>query len=150
MALRIKLHGQPDETDLSRVRRFRAENAGAFSPEVIQWFGQLETDLEYVYHKDNLADRLNRFSQINTLQSGLIKKITAIKNAYEKKADGAIGAAALSSLLNDMASLLCDIRSTIAHHRIEAMRTGIAKPGFGQFANPIMQRWARITKLIKD
>ncbi|MFH1941235.1 MAG: PEP/pyruvate-binding domain-containing protein [bacterium] len=47
--LRIKIHGQPEASDLERVRAFRKQNAASLSAEVLAKFDTLEKDLEGSY-----------------------------------------------------------------------------------------------------
>ena len=36
----------------------------------------------------------------------------------------------------------------VAHNRFEALRTGIAKPGYAQYTTPAMRAWARVAKVL--
>ena len=36
----------------------------------------------------------------------------------------------------------------VAHNRFEALKTGVAKPGYAQYSTPWMRAWARVAKVI--
>ncbi|MBN2410807.1 phosphoenolpyruvate synthase [candidate division KSB1 bacterium] len=53
--LRVKLHGQPDISDLQRLREYRSNYRGRFSQEQIKLFDTLEQDLIYVFQPINFS-----------------------------------------------------------------------------------------------
>lgn len=53
MDLRVKIHGQPEEADLARVKAFRAKHKAQLTPDLLKSMDELITDMNYVYESDN-------------------------------------------------------------------------------------------------
>ncbi len=54
MNTRIKIHGEPDETDLDRVREFRTKYKGKIPPNIDKKLKTLEQELALVYRESSL------------------------------------------------------------------------------------------------
>ena len=111
--LRVKLHGQPEPEDLSRVREFYARHRDSISPELDSVFRSLEKELDTVYQPLQLKS-LERFlnqirpqfishDQINRL----IKNYSHITEQPEKKSSQ------YGSLCMELADLLWNIRKSL-------------------------------------
>jgi len=55
MNLRVKLHRQPDETDIKKVKEFRTSNESKLSEKQEKSFIELITDLEKFYRPTSAA-----------------------------------------------------------------------------------------------
>jgi len=61
MPLRLKIHGQPEPSDLDRVRAFRRDRAAGLSPELVQKLEQIEKEMATAYAAATL-DRFARYA----------------------------------------------------------------------------------------
>jgi hypothetical protein len=56
MDLRVKLHGQPQPSDIDRVKTFRGSNKSKLTPELEEKFSKLLTDMEELYKPVDIND----------------------------------------------------------------------------------------------
>jgi len=74
--LRVKIHGQPDATDLNKVIRFKENNKSKFSSDLLKKFDELIADLEIVYRPAEL-NSLEKYLKNLPNDSALKVSITA-------------------------------------------------------------------------
>ncbi|MBN1481144.1 phosphoenolpyruvate synthase [candidate division KSB1 bacterium] len=72
--IRIKLHGQPDASDLQNVRAFRLKNAGKISSNQQKLFNQLEADLAEAFRPLN-SNSLRQYSRLLPQKSRVVTKM---------------------------------------------------------------------------
>lgn len=80
MDLRIKIHGQPDATDLTKVKNFKENNKSKLNLDLLKKFDELIADMEVVYRPADL-NSLEKYLKNLPNNSALKVSITAfIKN----------------------------------------------------------------------
>ena len=90
MNLRVKIHGQPEFSDLQSVINFRSKNINKLTPQLDSLFNKLTADMEYVYQPVLLTDLnalLKKIPTDNTLRSAITDYI---KTYSGKKTDKTI------------------------------------------------------------
>lgn len=108
--IRVKIHGQPDASDLQRVRAFRQKNQGKIKPSLEPLFKTLEQDLELAYQPTNLQSLgkyLNKLPANHSLTVQLKDLITRSASADKTTMNRQ---AFLQNILKGMSDLLWAIR----------------------------------------
>ena len=75
--IRIKLHGQPEEIDLQKVREFRQKNAMKLSSAQFKLFDQLEIDLIRAFAPIDFK-QLQKYTGVLPPQSNIVQKCTEL------------------------------------------------------------------------
>ncbi|MBI9070787.1 MAG: hypothetical protein JEY94_04275 [Melioribacteraceae bacterium] len=94
MSLRIKIHGQPDFTDLEKVKEFKEKNKLKLTSELLQKFDELIADLETVYKPvdfNSINKHLKNISKNTGLKDTIL---TFIKNSQNNLVEEKIREAA--------------------------------------------------------
>jgi len=95
MDLRVKIHGQPEMSDLAKVKSFKENNKAKLSPGLIKQFDELIADMEFVYKPmdlNSLEKYLKNISNESTLKDSIslfIKKYSQ-GGSIKEKISGAI------------------------------------------------------------
>ncbi|MCW3788190.1 PEP/pyruvate-binding domain-containing protein [Plebeiibacterium sediminum] len=53
--IRVKIHGQPDESDINEVRNYLLKNKSQLSPEIIAKLEKLIKSMDQLYHQDHVG-----------------------------------------------------------------------------------------------
>jgi hypothetical protein len=56
MNLRVKIHGQPEASDIAKVKSFRTKNASRLTPELNEKFAKLISEMETLYKPTNIQE----------------------------------------------------------------------------------------------
>ncbi len=84
MDLRVKIHGQPDVSDLGKTRGFYSKNKSRMIPYVSDLFDQLIADLEVRYKPLSVAD-LSKYKSQMPKDSRLREDLDRFLSAYPKE-----------------------------------------------------------------
>ena len=108
MDIRVKIHGQPDQSDVERVKSYKAKNYAKLSPEAQGQIDQLISELESYYQPVNLKDLERQVVKVPV--SSELKKsfINFIKEQANTKGEARIRA---------ISNMLLLIRSNILSQR---------------------------------
>lgn len=82
MNLRIKLHGQPEESDIAKVKQFKVNNANKISATQLKKFDELISDLETFYQPVK-AEELKVYADGLKSNPELYSSISAYLSAYK-------------------------------------------------------------------
>jgi hypothetical protein len=108
--IRVKIHGQPDASDLQRVRAFRQKNQEKIKPNIEKLFQTLEQDLEIAYQQTNLQSLgkyLNKLPANHSLTLQLKDLINRASSADKMNMNRQVF---LQNILKDISDLLWSIR----------------------------------------
>lgn len=118
MDLRVKLHGQPDETDLKRVRDFRTRNRLSITPGIDAQFEKLITDLDIAYHPFDIRTLQNYIADLPG-QSPLAIQLNTFIRTHTR---GWTNNGSLVSRCDDLAELLLGIRFNLSQVKLAKAR----------------------------
>ena len=94
--IRIKIHGQPEATDIQTVKQFREANKNKLLPNQLKKMDELIANMEIVYQPANL-NSLNKYLKNIPKESDVAKSIQTLIDQYNTKSgkDKIIGLANL-------------------------------------------------------
>lgn len=107
---RIKIHGQPDASDLEMVQAFKSNNATKMSVEDQAKLQELITDLKTLYKAFDIAS-LSVQMQKMSKQSELYRALLSFQNQYNEQDDASKKTASISSLLLELRSSITTLAS---------------------------------------
>lgn len=93
MNLRVKIHGQPEYSDIAKVKDFKEKNSAKLSAKLQQQFDELIADMEKVYQPIDLHS-LNRFLKEVPKESPVHQSLTNYINNYPTAGMGRLMATA--------------------------------------------------------
>lgn len=111
--IRVKIHGQPDASDLERVRTFRQKNRDSITVSLEKMFKTLEQNLEQSYQLTNLQalekylKQLPAKHQLTVRLHGLINRYRAMDRSHGKDQ------VMLQSVLKELSDFLWTIRADL-------------------------------------
>lgn len=112
MDIRIKIHGQPDATDLERVRQFRREHDSVVTPAVGAQLHSLASDLEASYRRANLAG-LERYLELVPVSTPSGLHLTKLLGSASPMSTASVHPELAAEQSIDLAQLLWLIRQDI-------------------------------------
>ena len=125
MDLRVKLHGQPESSDLEKVKQFRQRNKQKITPAVDKMFQTLERDLE-IYYKPVDVSSLNKLLNKIPANIPLYGRIsTFIKSYGNLGAQGKETQTVLVKKSREAADILWDLRINIIAKQAAKSRTAM-------------------------
>lgn len=96
--LRVKIHGQPEASDIPKVRSFRSQHRSKLSPELLKKMDGLIREMELAYAPADLQS-LNKYVQQLPKESALRGQLSAFVQEYPKLGLPSERAAASSAAL---------------------------------------------------
>ncbi|MEZ4773022.1 MAG: PEP/pyruvate-binding domain-containing protein [Bacteroidia bacterium] len=108
MDIRVKIHSQPEPSDLAKVRAFRDAHRSKLTPELLKQFDQLISDMNKAYQPINLRT-LNRY--LPAIPAGSEARISLINfiNAYAEKPTGPEKTTAIAKAILDIRKYILEI-----------------------------------------
>ncbi len=98
MELRIKIHGQPEASDLPKVKAFKTQHAAKLTPDLLSKFDELITSMQSFYQPVNVA-LINKYIAMLSVSSKLKQPIRDYMDSYPKMESSAQKTTATSDLL---------------------------------------------------
>jgi hypothetical protein len=120
MPIRVKIHGQPDSTDITSVQEFRKQHEGRTAPEAADILAQLEEALVSTYEMagvSNLRPYLPRIPSGSAVYTGLRSMIDAADLStlsHSSVQNTAVNEAEAAAQCREIASLLWVIRENMS------------------------------------
>lgn len=108
MDLRVKIHGQPEYSDIAKVKSFQELNSNALSGEINKKFDELVGTMANFFKPIDIG-------QLN--QKSPLLKTTPIGPTLEKYIENNIAAQITSEFIQESASLLLQIRTEITNEK---------------------------------
>lgn len=135
MNLRVKIHGQPEASDIDKIVAFQKQYQGKIPQKVAQQMEQLLKDMRTVYLEVNL-DQLTKFSKQIPSQNPIAESLNSYQLQFKEEAPTITRAMAT-------AELLFEIRQEIAN--IEAPKARLALLDISNFLEALyfqdLSRW---------
>lgn len=163
MDLRVKIHGQPDESDLPSVQTFQKEHAEQMDQDARQQMEELVTDLKSFYAPvdvEALKNILKLVSSREEIRKDLTTYIEAFQNTKEIPARTTLtaeallnirnkltdvssrtGRLALIDLSNDLESIYFKLSGNWQPETISAMTEKIYAAGTAAVGTGFLERW---------
>lgn len=82
MNLRVKIHGQPEASDLDKVKDFRAQHRAKLNADLLKKMDVLIADMQEVYQPVNL-NALNRYLKLIPKDSPIAQSVAAYIQLYQ-------------------------------------------------------------------
>ena len=110
MDLRVKIHGQPDESDIGKVIAFKEKNRTKLSADLLKKFDVLIADMEEVYKPVNL-DELNQYLKKVPKDSPIRQSMTAFIQEFKNEPSSAAASMAAAEKLAEIRFEILTIKS---------------------------------------
>jgi hypothetical protein len=107
MPIRVKIHGQPDSTDITALRQFRKQHEGRAAPEAQEILSELEEALVATYEMAGVSN-LRKFLPRIPSGSPVYSQLRSMANAVDGQEPD------VATQCRAMASLLWTVRENIA------------------------------------
>jgi hypothetical protein len=99
--LRVKIHGQPDATDLDKVKVFKDTHKGKMSAKDVELVNALIADLTKEYSEFNI-NSLDKYTILIPKETELSKSIKSFQNSYQKAGNASDRISLLSEILFEL------------------------------------------------
>jgi hypothetical protein len=110
MDLRVKIHGQPDASDIEKVIAFKEKNTSKLSANLLKQFDVLIADMEKVYQPVNMED-LNRFLKNIPKNSPINHSMTAYIQRFKNESRSPACAMATAEEMAEIRQEILTIKS---------------------------------------
>lgn len=111
LTMRIKIHGQPDISDIKKVELFRDNNKQQLEEDILRSFDELIRDMKTLYKPIDM-NSLNRYINQMPKDSDLKESISLFISEYSRSQSGKERIAGLSRMIYELREEILSVKNT--------------------------------------
>lgn len=108
--IRVKIHGQPENTDIQKVRDFREKHEAKMSKEILLKMDELLQEMEKQFKPFDISS-INRYISVLPKDAGIHKFLTEFQNDYKSSTNVKDKIELLSSTIYEIRKSIIQVKS---------------------------------------